>query len=152
MTPSIDLSIEDPRWGAALGDPEALVTETFAAVFAHEGKTGEVSVCLADDATVRDLNARYRGKDKPTNVLSFPPPAAFADFLGDIVLAYETVAEEAAAQGKTLRDHARHLLAHGLLHLLGYDHETDADASVMEGRERVILAALGAPDPYADHG
>jgi probable rRNA maturation factor len=132
---TIDLSLEDPRWEAALGDPAALVTETVTAVFAHEGAAGEVSVCLADDATVQDLNARFRGKDRPTNVLS-----------------YETVADEAAVQGKTLRDHARHLLAHGLLHLLGYDHETDADASVMEGKERLILAALGAPDPYADHG
>jgi probable rRNA maturation factor len=148
----LDIAIDDARWTDALSDPEALIAATFAAVFAHEGRSGPVSVALADDAAVRDLNGRFRGKDKPTNVLSFPPPPAFPDFLGDIVLAYETVEAEAVAHGKSFTDHARHLLAHGLLHLLGYDHETEADASVMEGKERAILAGLGAPDPYADHG
>jgi probable rRNA maturation factor len=152
MSPAeIDLAVEDPRWQAALGDPDAFVTHILAAVFTAEAATGAVSVALTDDATVQDLNARFRGKDSPTNVLSFPPPDAFPGFLGDIVLAFDTVAREADEQGKALTDHARHLLAHGLFHLLGYDHETEADAAVMEGKERALLMALGGPDPYPDH-
>jgi probable rRNA maturation factor len=118
----------------------------------------EVSVVLADDATVRALNRDYRGRDAPTNVLAFPQGEAAADppvgplLLGDVVLAYETVRREAAAQGKTLADHTRHLVVHGLLHLCGHDHDTDAAAARMEGRETAILADLGVADPYAEKG
>ncbi len=111
---------------------------------------GDVTVLLADDQTVEDLNARFLGKAGPTNVLSFPAPATARPHLGDLVLAYGVCAREAAAQGKQLADHLTHLTAHGVLHLLGYDHETDADAEVMEGLERSILADLGIDDPYAD--
>jgi probable rRNA maturation factor len=112
---------------------------------------GDVTILLADDQTVKDLNARFRGKDAPTNVLSFPAPATARPHLGDLVLAYGVCEREAAAQGKQLSDHLTHLTAHGVLHLLGYDHETDADAEVMEGLERSILAGLGVIDPYADN-
>jgi probable rRNA maturation factor len=123
---------------------------------------GTVAIVLADDALVQDLNKRFRGKDKPTNVLSFPgddaPPAGipetnphFADTgLGDVVLAAETLGREAKAEGKSMNDHFSHLALHGILHLLGYDHETDEDARQMEALETVILAGLGIADPYAD--
>jgi probable rRNA maturation factor len=113
----------------------------------------EVSLLFTDDAHVRLLNTRYRGKDSATNVLSFPAPpqvqGALGPMLGDIVLGQETVAREAAAEGLTVAAHLTHLLVHGFLHLVGYDHETDAEAAVMEGLETAILAGLGIADPYA---
>ncbi len=114
----------------------------------------EVSLCLADDAALRALNSRWRGIDKPTNVLSFPSSSGGRlgdrnDVLGDIALAYETLAREAENLGVPLADHYRHLIAHGFLHLIGYDHETDAEAERMEALETRILARLGAADPYA---
>jgi probable rRNA maturation factor len=121
----------------------------------------EVGVLLADDATVRRLNADHRGQDRATNVLSFPtfehilehaprhlPPGPVP--LGDIVLALETVRAEATADRKPFLDHVSHLLVHGCLHLLGYDHDTTGTAARMEGLERAILERLGIPDPYAD--
>jgi probable rRNA maturation factor len=112
------------------------------------------AIMLASDAEVRQLNAKWRGIDKATNVLSFPAPDAPGDleqveFLGDIALACETVLAEAADQGVTPAHHLQHLVVHGLLHLLGYDHETPADANEMEGLEVDILARLGVSDPYA---
>jgi probable rRNA maturation factor len=101
---------------------------------------------LADDEALRELNARWRGKETATNVLSFPAPEGFG--LGDIALAFETVAAEAQAQGKSLAAHASHLIVHGFLHLLGYDHEDEGEAVEMEARERAILATLGVADPY----
>ena len=114
----------------------------------------ELSLVFADDATVQALNAEWRGKDKPTNVLSFPafplkPGDKLPPLLGDVILAFETVAREAAEEGKPLDHHVSHLVLHGFLHLLGYDHETDADAEVMEALETRILAKLAIPDPYA---
>ena len=109
--------------------------------------SGEVSLVFTDDAGIRRLNATWRGKDKPTNVLSFPQVAG--PLLGDIVLAAETVGREAALAGKPFEDHIAHLVVHGFLHLLGYDHEADADAEKMEELERVALKRLGIPDPYA---
>jgi len=127
-----------------------------AALGAAEG-TGsapaEVAVVLSDDDEVRALNATWRGKDEPTNVLSFPlaagtlPPAG-ARVLGDIVLAFETVSAEARAKGLSLDDHAAHLVVHGLLHLIGHDHQTDDEARAMEALERRVLAGLGIADPY----
>ncbi len=111
-----------------------------------------ITVLLTGDAEIQDLNARFRGKAAPTNVLSFPAPESAAPHLGDIALAYGVCAREAAAQGKSLQNHLMHLAAHGVLHLLGYDHETDAEADAMEGMERAVLATLGVPDPYAEQG
>jgi probable rRNA maturation factor len=112
-----------------------------------QGERG-VSILLTDDATVQDLNARFRGKDAATNVLSFPAPQTARPHLGDVALAYGVCAREAQGQGKTLAAHLAHLTAHGVLHLIGYDHDTEAEAEAMEGLERAILASLGLPDPY----
>jgi probable rRNA maturation factor len=118
----------------------------------------ELSIVLGDDAMLRRLNAQWRGKDAATNVLSFPaqegviatPQAGPPLPLGDVVLAFGTVAGEAAAQGKTLADHLAHLVVHGVLHLLGFDHETAAEAERMEGLETMVLAGLGVADPYRE--
>ena len=113
-----------------------------------------IDVTLADDAEQQHLNRTYRGRDTPTNVLAFPQTAPGSlrsevpVLLGDIVLAYETVRREAAEQDKPLANHLRHLVVHGVLHLLGFDHENAAEAAVMETREIKILAGLGVPDPY----
>ncbi len=115
------------------------------------------AVALSSNAAVRELNAAYRGKDAPTNVLSFPapalPPGITAEGpreLGDVVLALETLVDEAKAAGVPPTHHFQHLLVHGVLHLMGYDHETDAEAERMEALETALLARLGIPDPYAD--
>ncbi|MDB5424371.1 MAG: hypothetical protein JWQ29_1787 [Phenylobacterium sp.] len=108
-----------------------------------------VTLLFTDDPTVADLNARFRQQDKPTNVLSFPAPHNPEHFLGDVALAYGVCAREAAEQGKPLAHHLQHLVAHGVLHLLGYDHEGHDEAEAMEGLERDVLAGLGIPDPYA---
>jgi probable rRNA maturation factor len=113
---------------------------------------GHISVALASDGEIRQLNARFRGQDKATNVLSFPsaptPGLADHDASGDIVIAYETTIREAAEEGKDPAHHLAHLTVHGLLHLAGYDHGEEAAAERMEALERLILADLGIPDPY----
>jgi probable rRNA maturation factor len=130
---------------------EDMLANALAAAAAAEGKAGAVSLLLGDDAAIIALNREFRGKDAPTNVLSFPPagPGNEPGFLGDIALAAETIAAEAEFQGKSFDNHAAHLVVHGFLHLIGYDHEADADAEAMEARERAILASLGIADPYA---
>jgi probable rRNA maturation factor len=113
----------------------------------------EVGVQFADDSHLRALNRQWRNIDQPTNVLSFPAfgtsGLAIAPMLGDIVLAFETTQSEAEAEGKTLADHTAHLIVHGFLHLIGYDHMSDAEADAMEQMEIRILAELGVADPYA---
>ncbi|MBX3480826.1 MAG: rRNA maturation RNase YbeY [Caulobacter sp.] len=108
-----------------------------------------VTILLTDDDVVADLNQRFRGKAGPTNVLSFPAPENPEGLLGDIALAHGVCAREAAEQGKRLADHLSHLTVHGVLHLAGYDHQTDDEAQVMEALERRVLAGLGVSDPYA---
>jgi probable rRNA maturation factor len=145
----IEIEIEDESWSRALADAEAAVRRAAEAAVASAGISGfGITILLTDDDSVRELNARYRGKDAPTNVLSFPAPESAAPHLGDICLAYGVCAGEAQTQGKSLAAHLTHLTAHGVLHLLGYDHETEAEAEDMEGLERAILAGLGLPDPY----
>jgi probable rRNA maturation factor len=153
MSVDIEVEVEAEAWLTVSG-VEARVREAALAALAGRDE-GAVSVLLADDAAVRELNAEWRGKDKPTNVLSFPAAPSAAPHLGDVALAYETCAREAADQDKPLEHHLSHLVAHGVLHLLGWDHETDEQAAAMEAREREILAPLGVPDPYgreAGHG
>ena len=163
----VECLIEDPRWRAA---GLARLARAASRALAAELGLGRVPLgyCLlgCDDARIAALNADHRGKARPTNVLSWPsaelgaavpggqpiPPApdptGEAVELGDVALAYETCAAEAEAQGKPLGSHASHLIVHGILHLLGYDHETEADAALMEGIETRTLARLGIPDPY----
>jgi len=123
------------------------VTETAAAL----STTGaELAIVLTDDSAIRLLNRHWRGIDAATNVLSFPTQDAGGDppLIGDIVLAYETIAREALAQRKAFAHHVAHLAVHGYLHLVGYDHERDAEAHEMERLERKILRRLAIPDPY----
>lgn len=155
----IDVRVDDAAWTAALPDCEALCSRAVAGALAgaaagDDAEGGEIAVLFADDATVRELNRSYRHRDKPTNVLSFPadhdPQPGQARLLGDIVLAFGTVAAEAEEQGKSLSDHMTHLVVHGVLHLLGFDHENDDDAEEMEGLETEILRRLGIADPYEE--
>lgn len=167
MGVALDINDEEPRWGdlSPLARP---AIEAALRHLGHEPALFEVSVLACDDARIRTLNAGFRGKDKPTNVLSWPawdlspeapgalpePPEAGTpddpEPLGDIALAYETCAREADEQGKTLDAHVTHLLVHSTLHLLGYDHETEEDAQLMEKTEIAVLAQLGIADPYAE--
>jgi probable rRNA maturation factor len=141
---SCQVVILDAGWLKALPGVERLVRKAARAA-ARRGKS--LNVALADDKGVRVLNKRDRKKDTPTNVLSYP--SGERAFLGDIVLARQTVWREARAQKKSPADHVAHLVVHGTLHLLGYDHETgDADAERMEALERRILKRLGIADPY----
>jgi probable rRNA maturation factor len=140
----------DEAWLEALPEAERLAKRATRAAFAVARRRGRrsLNVALDDDKGVRVLNARDRKKDKPTNVLSYP--SGERDFLGDMVLARQTVWREAREQRKSPADHFVHLVVHGTLHLLGYDHETgEADAERMEALERRILAKLGIADPYA---
>jgi probable rRNA maturation factor len=151
----IDLVVEAGSW-----PPErelaALARQAVDAVLAAIGpaaRASELSIVFSDDAHVRSLNAGWRGKDSPTNVLSFPAfphgrRGVLPPLLGDVVLAAETVAGEAEAEGRPPAHHITHLIVHGILHLIGYDHETDAEAEEMEELERRILAGLDIPDPY----
>jgi probable rRNA maturation factor len=144
----VDIVGGSPLWRGH----EELLSRALAAAAAEEGASGAVSVLLGDDHAIAQLNQQFRGKAGPTNVLSFPPPAdapVEEGFLGDIALAAETIVGEAEFQGKRFDHHAAHLVVHGFLHLLGYDHEKPADAEVMETRERAILASMGINDPYA---
>lgn len=145
-----EIAVLSDLWDG-LADAEDVVRRAVEAVVARAEVTippdAELSVALSDDAMVQRLNREYRAKDKPTNVLSFP--AAHGPLLGDVILAYETLLAEAKEEGLAPADHLTHLTIHGLLHLLGYDHETEADAVAMESMETSILAGLGISDPHA---
>jgi probable rRNA maturation factor len=162
----LDVTIGAAGWEKEIADPVPLLRQaTRRAVAAsgsraaRGGRTVAVNVALLDDRGIRKLNRQYRGKDKPTNVLSFaaagddlPPPARGKSSrslqLGDIAIALGTVRREAKAQGKSVKNHLAHLMVHAVLHLLGYDHEDDAEAERMENVERRTLAAMGIADPY----
>lgn len=164
----VEVLVEATAWTDALAQAAARV-ETAARAAWDAGapdafdpappERAALTVVLADDATVQRLNRDYRGKDKPTNVLSFatlddetapPPPPGEPLFLGDVLMAWETVSAEARAQGAPLDHHLFHLTVHGVLHLLGYDHEAESEAVEMERLETSVLAAHGIPDPYAE--
>ncbi len=162
MKTSVDVIFEDARWEAF--GLEALVQRAALAVFAELSVPGDAEICVmgCDDARIASLNADFRGKPAATNVLSWPSAERGSkvegeaprlnlgpgDGLGDIALAYETCAVEAAEAGKPMTDHVSHLVVHGVLHLLGYDHIREGDALLMEATEVRILASLGISDPY----
>ncbi|CEJ10358.1 Endoribonuclease YbeY [bacterium YEK0313] len=147
---STDIAILSDRW-QDLPDAEDLVRRAVAAATHHPDvkvpADAELSVALADDGEVRRLNRDYRAKDKPTNVLSFPAP--HGPILGDVIIAYETLVREAGEESIAPGEHLTHLTIHGLLHLLGFDHETEAEALTMERIETEVLAGLGIKDPHA---
>ncbi len=145
----IEVEVEDPAWTNAL--PDAVDRVERAAATALGTVAGDVVVLLTDDAAVQEINARFRDRDQPTNVLSFPAAESAAPHLGDLMLAHGVCAAEAVAQGKTLADHLTHLTIHGVLHLLGRDHVDEAEAEAMEAEERTLLASLGVADPYRPH-
>jgi probable rRNA maturation factor len=154
----VEVVVHAPEWQRHAGEERLSAAMQHALMVAapeRAARAHEVVLVLSDDTEVRGLSRRYRGKDKPTNVLSFPagntvlPPDGASIALGDVVLARETVEREAGEAGIPVLDHACHLAVHGLLHLIGYDHESDSDAEAMETMEIRILADLGIPDPYA---
>ncbi len=157
----VDCMIEDKRWASV--DIEALAEAAASATFSHLGvESAEVSLLACNDARIADLNADFRGKPTPTNVLSWPSDERGADRdgdkplpvdphdpeIGDIAIAYETCSQEAEIAGITIKEHTTHLIVHGILHLLGYDHDRDLDATLMEGLESTILGNMGLADPY----
>lgn len=148
MMGPLEFVLDDERWRAAEG-LEARAGEAVCEALARirGARPGEVVVLLTDDDTVHALNKRFRNQDKPTNVLSFPAPES-ENYPGDVALAYETCAREAEAAGKSLADHAVHLVLHGVLHLNGYDHQEEGEAAEMEALESAILTGLGISDPY----
>jgi probable rRNA maturation factor len=162
--PEIIISIEAGPWAEKIAGVEercqrvaAIALSTGAALLEDLPlERAELSLVLADDAMVQELNRQYRGQDKPTNVLSFaalddedaPEPEDGPLLLGDVIIAYETTAAEAEAEGKSLSDHLSHLVVHGVLHLLGFDHLEEDEAEEMEGLESSILGMLGIADPY----
>ena len=154
-TGSVNVSVEDPGWEAIPGSPTSIAQRAAEAALsaARCSSDVELGVVLTGDATLRQLNSRYRGEDKATNVLSFAlddvdGPAEAKPLLGDVYVALETVRREATAQEKSVSDHLSHLVVHGVLHLLGYDHRFDADARRMESLETGVLHAMGIADPY----
>jgi probable rRNA maturation factor len=157
---AVDIAVAErsPLWRRRLPMARGLCIRAARAAMARAGKVprrAELSIVLGDDALLRALNKQWRGRDKPTNVLSFPasggalPRAPDSPvLLGDVVLAFETVAAEAKAQGKPLGDHLSHLVVHGVLHLFGFDHKAAAAAKRMEALEVAVLTGLGIADPY----
>ncbi len=149
----IDVAVRHSGWGRSISEPQLFARRVLCvAAAAESARPGAVGVVFAGDALVRRLNRVHRRKDKATNVLSFRSAQmarGMPAFLGEIVLAYQTVRREADRQGKPLPAHAAHLLVHGFLHLIGHDHRRAGEARRMEALETAILAGLGIPDPYA---
>ncbi|HEX3945750.1 MAG TPA: rRNA maturation RNase YbeY [Rhizomicrobium sp.] len=150
--PSIDIIVEDRGWLAVAKDLRGQVRRAAKVALLREGTLRpELTILLTSDERLRTLNRQYLGKDKPTNVLSFPAVAK-AGYLGDMAIAHGTAAREADASGKPVLHHVLHLVVHGVLHLLGYDHEAPKKAEAMESLETEILAEMGIPDPYRRRG
>jgi len=145
----IDIRMADRRWRNVRGLSARLRRAAQLALKRGKAPKGaQLTILLADNARLQDLNRQFRGRNKPTNVLSFPTDHAKDCYLGDVALAYGLTAEEARAGAARFVDHAVHLTVHGVLHLLGFDHATKRDAGVMEPLETKILGELGIADPY----
>jgi probable rRNA maturation factor len=173
LAPAIDIVVDSPLWKAQRGVKAVLQRAIGEAAAMAATSGGELAIVLTDDSAIRALNRNWRGKDQPTNVLSFPAnapvhsiprkpgvgvasrranvPPARARLLGDIVIAYETMAREALAEQRPFRHHLAHLAVHGFLHLLGHDHAAEAEADAMEALEIAVLARLDVPNPYRKH-
>ena len=150
--PSIEIIVEDRGWLAVAKDVRVQVRRAAKAALLREGALRpELTILLTSDERMRTLNRQYRGKDRPTNVLSFPTVAKVA-YLGDMAIAHGTTVREAEASGKPVLHHMLHLVVHGVLHLLGYDHQAPKQAEAMESLETEILAEVGIPDPYQRRG
>lgn len=161
----IDISISEPEWNASFLDVDAVARRAMSytldmAILPKEiiGRDLEASIVLANDDLLHVLNREYRGMDKPTNVLSFatldsddPLPEEGPFPLGDIILSYQTIDREAQEQGKFFKDHFTHMVVHGTLHLLGYDHQTEDEATIMETLEIRILEKMNIQNPYMDN-
>jgi probable rRNA maturation factor len=173
VAPAIDIMVDSPLWKAQRGVRAVLQRAIGEAAAMAATSGGELAIVLTDDSAIRALNRVWRGKDQPTNVLSFPanaPPQSLprkpgrvgvgaasgragepqgrVRLLGDIVIAYETMAREATAEGRPFQHHLAHLAVHGFLHLVGHDHAADAEADAMEALEIAVLARLDVPNPY----
>lgn len=157
--PTVEVTMGDVGWHSECPEAAALAEAAAQLTLSRSEAPAAsiVDIALADDAEQRVLNRIWRGEDAPTNVLSFPAadpsvpvPHGAPLLLGDVVLAFETMQREAIEQNKPFADHLQHLVVHGVLHLLGYDHENAADAAIMEEREIALLAELGVPNPYRD--
>jgi len=171
VAPAIDIMIASPLWKAQRGVRTLLQRAICEAAAMAATNGGELAIVLTDDSAIRTLNRDWRGKDQPTNVLSFPARAPSVSLprergrvgvgaascragehpvrlLGDIVIAYETMAREALAEDRPFRHHLAHLAVHGFLHLVGHDHAADAEADAMEALEIAVLARLDVPNPY----
>jgi probable rRNA maturation factor len=150
--PHIDIQMQSPLWNAQPLASQTVREAVDAAAGTLSTGGGEVSILLTDDSEIAKLNRDWRGIDKPTNVLSFPASSHRASqgekLLGDIVIAYETLEREARDESRDFLYHLAHLAVHGFLHLIGFDHETDARAEEMEGLESSIMMRLNMPDPY----
>ena len=151
----LDLRVDDPQW-MVINEVEGLIMRSFSAGLECAGESPfdvGATIILSDDHAVQQLNQQWRDQDKPTNILSFPAPQhekteAGRRYLGDMILAYGVVARQAVDQGKALETHLCHLVIHGALHLLGFDHQDDGKAHEMEELEKTAMAALKLPDPY----
>lgn len=144
----LDLRIADPDWTAAVENLSDVCTAALNAGAAQKNSSGNISVLLTNDDEIQVLNREWRGKDKPTDVLSFPASEMDAPFLGDIAIALGVTTKDAATRDIKLDQHLSHLLIHGMMHLLGHDHKDDTEAAEMEALEIAALASLGWPDPY----
>ena len=148
-SPPVEIQVKSPLWSAEPRSEATARAAVRAAADMLSTAGGEVSIVLTDDSHMQELNRTWRGIDKSTNVLSFPAPKADAGaMLGDIVVAYETLRRECEDEGRIFLHHLAHLTVHGFLHLVGYDHQTDAEADAMEKLESKIMARLDMPDPY----
>ena len=145
----LDLRVAEPKWAKSLPDLEAICRRALDAGAAQKATQGEVAILLTNNTEIQDLNRDWRGKDKPTDVLSFPADPMDKPFLGDIAVAIGVTQDDAETRGIGLDQHLSHLLIHGLLHLLGHDHKDDTEAAEMEALEIAALASLGWPDPYS---